>query len=279
MQFKQAICLTYVLVIGLFGCAAQEATTTNQRAPEQEHESEVRSSVPQAGDSNVASPATTMATQEKMDSAATTLNQPTEPNSASPADALSLLSTPLVNTNDYWGVQPFNVQGNQLGIQFHNGFDYFTDYEEVAVQAVSSGRVMFIEIFERPPDGAFQINLGWQAPSGEVISYSLEPSAGPADATKIAEQKVLAQKMMASMTVQPGDEVAQGQFLGYLYGQDEWAHVHMHMTLKANNQGPEEWLCPADFMSKMEKSDLLTKSLVWADRLYKGSKETQLCNY
>jgi hypothetical protein len=183
----------------------------------------------------------------------------------------------LVNTDDYWGVQPFNVQENQLGIRFHNGFDYFSDHDEVALQAVSAGQVMFVEIFERSPDGAFQINLAWQTPTGEVISYSLEPSAGPADAAKIAEQKVLAQKMMESMTVQPGDEVAQGQVLGYLYGQDEWAHVHM--TLKANNRGSEEWLCPADFMVEIDESDLLIKSQIWADRLYKGSKEPQLCNY
>ena len=277
MQLKKIICLAYVLAVGLIACSAQEATTNNQQVSEREKGSEVLSSVPQAEDSNVASTATTVHVQKEMDSTATTLDQQTETDSGSVLDALSLLPSPLVNTDDYWGVQPFNVQENQLGIQFHNGFDYFTDYDEVALQAVSSGQVMFVEIFERPPDGAFQINLAWQTPTGEVISYSLEPSAGPADAAKIAEQKVLAQKMMESMTVQPGDEVAQGDVLGYLYGQDEWAHVHM--TLKANNRGSEEWLCPADFMVEIDESDLLIKSQVWADRLYKGSKEPQLCNY
>ena len=277
MQLRKIICLSYVLAVGLIACSAQEATTNNQQVAEREKGSEVLSSVPQAGDSNVASTVTTVHVQKEMDLTATTLDQQTETDSGSVSDALSLLPSPLVNTDDYWGVQPFNVQENQLGIQFHNGFDYFTDYDEVALQAVSSGQVMFVEIFERPPDGASQINLAWQTPTGEVISYSLEPSAGPADAAKIAEQKVLAQKMMESMTVQPGDEVAQGEVLGYLYGQDEWAHVHM--TLKANNRGSEEWLCPADFMVEIDESDLLIKSQVWADRLYKGSKEPQLCNY
>ena len=277
MQLRKIICLSYVLAVGLIACSAQEATTNNQQVSEREEGSEVLSSVPQAGDSNVASTGTTVHVQKEMDLTATTLNQQTEADSGSASDALSLLPSPLVNTDDYWGVQPFNVQENQLGIQFHNGFDYFIDDDEVALQAVSPGQVMFVEIFERPPDGAFQINLAWQTPTGEVISYSLEPSAGPADAAKIAEQKVLAQKMMESMTVQPGDEVAQGEVLGYLYGQDEWAHVHM--TLKANNRGSEEWLCPADFMVEIDESDLLIKSQVWADRLYKGSKEPQLCNY
>ena len=277
MKLRKLTCLVYVLAVGLVACGVKETAANDQEVSEEEKESEVLSSVQRAEDSNVASTVTTVQVREKVESTATTLNQQTEADSDSTSRALSLLSTPLVNMNEYWGVQPFNIRENQLGIQFHNGFDYFTDYEEVAVQAVSHGRVMFVEIFERPPDGAFQINLAWQTPTGEVISYSLEPSAGPADAVKIAEQRVLAQKMMASMTVQPGDEVSQGQLLGYLYGQDEWAHVHM--TLKANNRGPEEWLCPADLMPEIDKSDLLTKSQIWADRLYKGSKEPQLCNY
>ena len=201
----------------------------------------------------------------------------TDISSSSRSEQLNLLPTPFHNQTDYWALQPFVVQANQLEMQFHNGFDYFTDRNKVAVQAVSTGRVMFVEIFERARDGAYQINLAWQSPSGEVVMYTLEPSAGPADDTKIAEQKILAQKMMESMTIQAGDDVHQGEFIGYLYGQDEWAHVHM--TVKASNKRPEEWLCPADFMTKPADSDLLSKSLIWAEHLYKDSKQPKLCNY
>ena len=207
----------------------------------------------------------------------TTSQRLTDISSSSRSEPLSLLPTPFQNQTDYWALQPFVVQANQLEMQFHNGFDYFTDRNKVAVQAVSTGRVMFVEIFERAPDGASQINLAWQSPSGEVVLYTLEPSAGPADDTKIAEQKILAQKMMESMTIQAGDDVRQGEFIGYLHGQDEWAHVHM--TVKASNNGPEEWLCPADFITKGKESDLLSKSLIWAEHLYKDSKQPELCNY
>ncbi|NCG40997.1 MAG: hypothetical protein GWP30_08400 [Actinobacteria bacterium] len=203
--------------------------------------------------------------------------QHTDISSSSQTDELSLLPTPFQNQTDYWALQPFVVQANQLEMQFHNGFDYFTDRNKVAVHAVSTGRVLFVEIFERARDGASQINLAWQSPSGEVVLYTLEPSAGPADDTKIAEQKILAQKMMESMTIQAGDDVRQGEFIGYLYGQDEWAHVHM--TVKASRNGPEEWLCPADFITKAKDSDLLSKSLIWAEHLYKDSKQPELCNY
>lgn len=277
MRHSTAALLITVLTIGLFACGVKEPLAENRTFSGQEKQSEGLSPEPQAGSSNVVSVVTTAQVQEKTEASATSPNRETESSSDSSSGALSLLSTPLVAVNDYWGVQPFSTRENKLGIQFHNGFDYFTEYDEVALQAISSGRVMFVEVFERPPDGAFQINLAWQTPTGEVISYSLEPSAGPADAAKIAGQKVLAEKMMKSMTVQSGDSVSQGQFLGYLYGQDEWAHVHM--TLKANNRGAEQWLCPADFMSGIDESDLLAKSKVWAERLYKGSKKPQLCNY
>ena len=200
----------------------------------------------------------------------TKLNKPSE-------KTLNLLTTPFMDNNDYWGVQPFAVQANQLGLQFHNGIDYFTNKKEIALQAISDGRVMFVQVFERPPDGAFQINLAWQTPSGQIISYSLEPSAGPANASKITEQRTLAEKMMQSILIKPGDTVSKGQLIGYLYGQDEWAHVHM--TLKKNNRGREEWLCPAEFMTNVEDSNLITRSQDWANRLYKGSKTPKLCNY
>ena len=111
---------------------------------------------------------------------------------------------------------------------------------------------------------------------GEVVTYSLEPSAGPADSAKIAEQAVLSQQMFDAMSVQRGDRVEIGQPIGVLLGQDEWAHVHM--TVKQSNDGPEIWLCPMDFMVAEERDELLEPTQVWADRLYNGSKNPALCN-
>ena len=51
------------------------------------------------------------------------------------------------------------------------------------------------------------------------------------------------------------------------------------MTLKKNNRGREEWLCPAEFMTNVKDSNLITRSQDWANRLYKGSKTPTLCNY
>ena len=273
VSYNKIIKLGLLLTIALSACAAEGTTTGTSGSLTQEPGNggaEATATV----EPNSTAAATTVPAQTQPTA---TTEQPQSDQSSDPLQPLNLLATPFVDVGDYWGVQPFATKTNQLGVQFHNGIDYFTGQEKVAIQAVSDGRVRFVDVYERQPDGAFQINLAWQAPSGEIISYSLEPSAGPADAAKIAEQKVLAEKMMDSMTIQVGDQIVQGQFLGYLYGQDDWAHVHM--SVKASDRGPEQWLCPADFMSTVGESDLLTKSLIWADRLYKGSKQPELCNY
>ena len=83
--------------------------------------------------------------------------------------------------------------------------------------------------------------------------------------------------MMESMTIQVGDQIVQGQFLGYLYGQDDWAHVHM--SVKASDRGPNNGYVQPTLCQQQGDSDLLAKSSIWADRLYKGSKQPELCNY
>ena len=273
MSYKKTIGLGLLLTFALLACAAEEQTNATPEASVQETSDGGQDVVNTDQSSSTASATTAPAEKQPT----VTTEQPKNDQNSDQSQPLTLLATAFVDVADYWGVQPFATRTNQLGVQFHNGIDYFTNQEQVGVQAVSDGRVMFVDIYERQPDGAFQINLAWQAPSGEIISYSLEPSAGPADAAKIAEQKVLAQKMMESMTIQVGDQIVQGQFLGYLYGQDDWAHVHM--SVKASDRGPEQWLCPADFMPTAGDSDLLAKSSIWADRLYKGSKQPELCNY
>jgi len=273
VSYKKIIALLLLLTIVLSACASEDTNTSTAGKSTQEP-GESRPEIEITEQPSSAPETTTVSDQTQQ---TITPEQPQSDQSSDPLQPLNLLSTPFVDIDDYWGVQPFATKTNQLGVQFHNGIDYFTGQEKVAIQAVSDGRVKFVDVYERQPDGAFQINLAWQTPTGEIISYSLEPSAGPADQAKISEQKLLAQKMMESMTIQVGDQIVQGQFLGYLYGQDDWAHVHM--SLKASDRGPEKWLCPADFMLTVEESDLASKSLIWADRLYNGSKQPQLCNY
>ena len=178
MKYKRLIWLACLCGAAVLGCSSEGQSSDGSESVEQEDSVFVASSdsvLEESGNSEVAT-----SVQEQTGGAATTEKAPAEDSSASSPEVLNLLNTAFVDSSDYWGVQPYAEQANQLGIQFHNGFDYFTNQEEVGLQAVSDGRVMFVEIFERPPDGAFQINLAWQAPSGEIVSYSLEPSAGPA---------------------------------------------------------------------------------------------------
>ena len=187
-----------------------------------------------------------------------------------------VVSHPIADLGAMWASQPFATQDNDIGIQFHNGVDYFVTEPEVTVLSAVSGTFQDVQVMERQPDGAFQVNLMIITDGGEVVTYSLEPSAGPADSAKIAEQAVLSQQMFDAMSVQRGDRVEIGQPIGVLLGQDEWAHVHM--TVKQSNDGPEIWLCPMDFMVAEERDELLEPTQVWADRLYNGSKNPALCN-
>ena len=187
-----------------------------------------------------------------------------------------VVSHPIADLGAMWASQPFATQDNEIGIQFHNGVDYFVTEPEVTVLSAVSGTFQDVQLMERQPDGAFQVNLMIITDGGEVVTYSLEPSAGPADSAKIAEQAVLSQQMYDAMSVQRGDRVEIGQPIGVLLGQDEWAHVHM--TVKQSNDQPEIWLCPMDFMVAEERDELLEPTQVWADRLYNGSKNPALCN-
>lgn len=183
---------------------------------------------------------------------------------------------PIGEIAHVWASQPYATQDNAVGIQFHNGIDYFVNQPETTVLAAITGRVMDVRVMERQPDGAFQLNLMIMSASGPVLSYSLEPSAGPADAAKIAEQATLAEQMLNRLSIDIGDQVTAGEAIGVLLGQDEWAHVHM--TLKESNGQPEVWLCPAEFMSAAETGILVPLTDAWADRLYQGSKQPDLCN-
>ena len=195
-----------------------------------------------------------------------------EPDDPSPL----VVSHPIADLGAMWASQPYATQENEIGIQFHNGVDYFVNEREVSVLSAVSGTFKEARVMERQPDGAFQVNLMIVTDGGQVVTYSLEPSAGPADSAKIAEQSILSQQMLDAISVQRNDRVEIGQPIGVLLGQDEWAHVHM--TIKQSNGQPEIWLCPMIFMAIDERDELLEPTQVWADRLYKGSKSPALCN-
>ena len=170
-----------------------------------------------------------------------------------PDDPLQV-NHPVEDLTAIWGVQPFVEPSNAAELQRHNGFDYFLKVPAVPVVATSAGRLMMAEVFIRPQDGNGQLNIAWITPTGEVASYSLEPSAGPADSAKAAEQVTLARRMLDELTVSIGETIQSGQTLTTLYAQDDWAHVHWSM--KTSNGMAEQFVCPAKYLTAKSQQEL-----------------------
>lgn len=275
-------CLTLLVVpLALTACGSTDspaetaATTRSEQQPELNNTGEEVDSGAVAGNDSTTTTETTAAPVEAEEPAPA--EPEPEPADEQPDDPVPFVVThPIAELDAMWASQPFATQDNGIGIQFHNGVDYFVTAPQVTVLSAISGTFQDAKVMEREPDGAFQVNLMIIADGGQVVSYSLEPSAGPADEAKIAEQAILAQQMLDAMTVERGDRVEMGQPIGILLGQDEWAHVHM--TVKQSNSQPEIWLCPMEFMSPDELDDLAEPTQVWADRLYQGAKTPEFCN-
>ena len=170
MSHKKIIALGLFLIFAISACASEEPQSVAPKASIQE-----TNDVEQGAANNEEPSSTAAATTAPAKNQSTTTMQPKNDQNSDQSQPLTLLATAFVDVADYWGVQPFATRTNQLGVQFHNGIDYFTNQEQVGVQAVSDGRVMFVDIYERQPDGAFQINLAWQAPSGCLLYTSPSP--------------------------------------------------------------------------------------------------------
>ncbi|MEC8731450.1 MAG: hypothetical protein VXX66_11655, partial [Actinomycetota bacterium] len=78
-----------------------------------------------------------------------------EPDDPSPL----VVSHPIADLGAMWASQPYATQENEIGIQFHNGVDYFVNQREVSVLSAVSGTFKEARVMERQPDGAFQVNL------------------------------------------------------------------------------------------------------------------------
>ena len=183
---------------------------------------------------------------------------------------------PIKNLEHVWGIQPFSARDNKNGLMFHNGLDYFINNSEAVVVSSVDGTLLEARVFTRPEDGASQLNLIIETPSGPLVSYSLEPSAGLADIDKKKFQLEIANEMKSRLRVKSGASLVKGQELGVLIAQDDWAHVHMSVKRSINR--PEVWLCPAEFMAPQLVSGIQSRIQRWKDINYQSLSNIEICN-
>ena len=87
------------------------------------------------------------------------------------SDELRELSVthPIAELDAMWASQPYAANDNAIGIQFHNGVDYYVTEPQVTVLSAVSGTFQDVQVMERQPDGAFQVNLMIIADGGQVV--------------------------------------------------------------------------------------------------------------
>ena len=169
-------------------------------------------------------------------------------------------------------LQPYVSSDSESQFRYHDGLDFFSNADSVAVYSALDGRVRSVEYFQRPEDGAFQLNLLIESAEKLLVSYSLEPSGGRPSADEKLLQSRLVDEMMDSLLIAEGDQISAGQQIGVLRGYSEFAHIHFSVTDRGKK------VCPATFFNQQHKREMIALAERWLERLYGQQGPVALCN-
>ena len=169
-------------------------------------------------------------------------------------------------------LQPYVGSDSESQFLHHDGLDFFSNTSSVPVYAALDGRVQSVEYFQRPEDGAFQLNLLIESAEKLLVSYSLEPSGGRPSAEEKLLQSTLVDEMMESLLIAEGDQISAGQQIGVLRGYSEFAHVHFSVTDRGGR------VCPASFFNQEHTREMVALAELWFQRLYGDQRQVALCN-
>ena len=148
------------------------------------------------------------------------------------------LVTPYVDEDDMREINDyFNAQYDTLPWgRIHDGLDIDPDGNLKAYQSACSGRVRKIFVFDN------QVTLIIDCDDTYSVDYNFETQAPGTG-----------QIQLENMLVTEGQEVAQGQVLGYLYSAENPDRAHVHFTLY-ENAAP---ICPAPFFTQAAHDSIL----------------------
>jgi hypothetical protein len=160
--------------------------------------------------------------------------------------------TPYVNESDMGPIyEAFSSDASVPWGFEHNGIDFFPKGNLKPFQAVSSGVVVNVMLWENDKSSHWQVNVIIEYNSTYAVEYAFEP---------MTKNQADGETQLANISVSVGQVVSQGDIIGYLYTAGELPHVHFSLYKNASSICPEPYFTP-----DARESILNLLYLVWPD--------------
>jgi hypothetical protein len=173
--------------------------------------------------------------------------------SASTAASITLASTismitPYVNSTDLEPIdRVFSLSAScPWGVE-HTGIDFMPNRNLVPFQAVCSGSVDYIELWQLPTTSNWQVHVRLKYNDAYSVLYAFEP---------MSTDRSDGETQLANILVSEGQTVSQGDIIGHLYdpvGLGHGAHVDFGLL-------NEDWdrICPEPYFTSEARDSILS---------------------
>ena len=169
--------------------------------------------------------------------------------SSEPADADFVMITPFVSMSDMGPIwEAYSEDASAPWGFIHRGIDFFPLRNLAPFQAASSGIVQGVDLWQLETTGNWQVNLLLRYNATFSLSYAFEPMTGnPADGQMQADH----------IWVTEGQEVSQGDTLGFLFAPVNGSHVDFGLLMNDPDDGVLG-VCPEPYFTQAARDSILT---------------------
>jgi len=151
--------------------------------------------------------------------------------------------TPYVNETDVMWVDPFSSSNDcPLGFE-HSGVDFFPTGNLKPFQAVCSGRVDSVELWNHRGSN-WQVKVNIRFNSVYSVHYGFEP---------FGDNQSDGQTQFDNILVSEGETVSQGDIIGYLYTAPDPQNAHVDFGLVKHG----DRICPEPYFTPEARDSIL----------------------
>jgi murein DD-endopeptidase MepM/ murein hydrolase activator NlpD len=153
----------------------------------------------------------------------------------SPEEEISMI-TPFKDISDMSAVNDgFSSTAEAPWGFVHNGIDFFPDGNLKPFQAVSSGRVEDVKLWQNDKTLNWQVNIRIKYNNTFSVEYAFEP---------MSQNESDGQTQLENIYVTSGQNLSQGEIIGKLFVVADAAHVHFGLYKDGNAICPEPYFTP-----------------------------------